>query len=151
MSYRAKVVKTSSIDKDFSCPRKAKNFEIFSPRSDRGDIEPGCGACRQAGILPPPSGKSRQKVETSKGVDARMQLACVVPLLIVVDADPISACKGKSGERRVELGDSDPPPAENLRSPSRPPHVIFSRCFFTTSRHVTVRHESCRELSACPV
>ena len=55
--------------------------------------------------MPPPSGKSRQKVETSKGVDARMQLACVVPLLIVVDADPISACKGKSGERWVELGD----------------------------------------------
>ena len=105
MIYRAKVVKTSSIDKDFSCPRKAKNFEIFSPRSDRGDIEPGGGACRQAGIVPPPSGKSRQKVETSKGVDARVQLACVVPLLIVVDADPISACKGKSGERWVELGD----------------------------------------------
>ena len=38
-------------------------------------------------------------------VGARVQLACVVPPLIVVDTDPISACKGKSGERWVELGD----------------------------------------------
>ena len=82
--------------------------------------------------MPRPSGKSRQKVETSKGVDARVQLACVVPPLIVVDTDPISACKGKSGERRVELGDSDPPPAENLRSPSRPP----ARDFFPMHFHV---------------
>ena len=59
-----------------------------------------------------------------------MQLACVVPLLLVVDADPISTCKGKSAKRWVELGDPDPPPAENLRSPSRPRHVIFSPMHF---------------------
>ena len=87
-----------------------------------------------AGARSPPAGKSIPSPDGSHkpAMGARVQLACVVPLLIVVDADPISACKGTSAARWVELGDPDPPPAENLRSPSRPRHVIFfPRCIFT--------------------
>ena len=85
-----------------------------------------------AGARSPPAGKSIPSPDGSHkpAMGARVQLACVVPLLIVVDADPISACKGTSAERWVELGDPDPPPAENLRSPSRPRHVIFSAMHF---------------------
>ena len=58
--------------------------------------------------------------------DGCARAACLCSAsLKVVDADPISACKGKSAARWVVLGDPDPPPAENLRSPSRPPHIIF--------------------------
>ena len=48
------------------------------------------------------------KVKTSKGVGA-----CVVPLLIVVDADPVSACKGKIGEWWVELENPTVHPLKN--------------------------------------
>ena len=69
---------------------------------------------------------------------ACVQLACVVPLLLVVDADPISTCKGKSAERWVELGISTrlPPkifdrrvgqPDSRLTDRSKPADAIASR------------------------
>ena len=47
-------------DRVFSSLRKRKNFEIFSTRSDGGDIEAGDVGCREAGRARPPWAKSRK-------------------------------------------------------------------------------------------
>ena len=53
--------KSRENDKDLSCLRKRKNFEIFSTSSDVGDIGTGC---RQAGVALPRSDKSRKTTKT---------------------------------------------------------------------------------------
>ena len=96
---------------------------------------PRCiGGIWPVGILPSSPGRPmRSPAARCIRSDGCARAACLCSAsLKVVDADPISACKGKSAARWVELGDPDPPPAENLRSPSRPRHVIFfPRCIFT--------------------
>ena len=93
------------------------------------------GAGRLGGGGPKPACRQEHPLSRweSQARDGCARAACLCSAsLKVVDADPISACKGKSAARWVELGDPDPPPAENLRSPSRPRHVIFfARCIFT--------------------
>ena len=53
-------VKSRKNDRVFSSLRKRKNFEIFSIRSDGGDIGTGECACRKANIAPRPWVKSRK-------------------------------------------------------------------------------------------
>ena len=50
-------------DRVFSALRKRKNFEIFSTRSDGGDIEAGDVGCREAGRARPPWVKRNTKLQ----------------------------------------------------------------------------------------
>ena len=62
-SYDAAVLpayESRENDRVFSSLRKRKNFEIFSTRSDGGDIEAGDGACRERGMAGRPWGKCQK-------------------------------------------------------------------------------------------
>ena len=120
---------------------------------------PRCiGEIWPVGILPSSPGRPmRSPAARCIRSDGCARAACLCSAsLKVVDADPISACKGKSAARWAELGDPDPPPAENLRSPSRPRHVIFfPRCIFTPAllpgayARSRLRHLSAVVVQAC--